>query len=100
MEGNLNNDKAGPGTPGPKAPTEKKEKQVKIKLLRPCTVGKDDHNEPIIAVEGTELEVSESLAKELCDKGFPVPWPFSGERDKAEAEKAKSAGQIFRAKRL
>jgi hypothetical protein len=53
---------------------EKKEKKVKIKLLRDCMIG--EQIEPANSIH----MVSEARAKELCDKSFPAYEPYYGNK--------------------
>lgn len=96
MEANLNNDKNAGSEKGP----VKQEKKVKIEAIRPCRIGKDEADNDIMLEPGQTALVTEAVAKEYCDKSFPTQWPFSGERDAAEAEATRNEKKIFRAKRV
>lgn len=97
MNPNTDTTKAGAA---PKAAPKEIEKLVKIQAIRQCQIGKEKDGSPVLLAEGEEAEVPESVAKELCDKGFPSPWPFGGERSPEEAEAERKRSTIYRAKRI
>lgn len=97
MNPQTDNTKAGPAQ---KAGPKETEKLVKIQAIRQCQVGKEKDGSPILLAEGDMAEVPESVANELCDKGFPSPWPFGGERTPEEAEAERKRSTIYRAKRI
>lgn len=69
-------------------------KMVKVKILRDTTLpGKTEILRP-----GTEVEVAEEVANELCDKGFECAPQFRGERDSQDPTAQKHV--IYKAVRL
>lgn len=78
-------------------PEGKASKQVKIKLLRDCVIGKD------VKKAGSFCEVDEEIAKEYCDKSFDGYMPIYGYAPQAvetETENAMARRKIFRAERV
>lgn len=62
------------------APTSSKTKMVKIRAIRDIAVGTDIH------LAGSEVEVPEALAADLCTP-IEGSYAFSGDRDTRDAHK-------------
>ena len=76
-------------------------KMVKIQALRDIRIdrpGPDGKTQHLNVKRGEVVEVTESEAKEFCDKIFKAHYAFSGERYETDGEVRKH--HIVRAKRL
>lgn len=67
-----------------------KVKLVKIKALHPIRIGEN------VVPPDSIIEVSESLAREFCDKGFENGFNFAGERTGRGIDR----GTVYRAVRI